>query len=251
MLRDRKHRRREQAFVVEGIQPVWQAVEAGAEIEALVVAPELLSSPAAGSMVAEQERKGVRVVRVTGELFVRLSDREGPPGLAAIVHGQAGRLEELASTSTSLFVALHEVANPGNLGTTIRTADSVAASGLILVGQAADPFSPVAVKASMGALFNVPIAEAADPAALISWARERAIAVLTTSPKAETSLWEAQYRLPLVVLLGSEGRGLPAALLGEGDVEVRVPMLGTAESLNLAVAAAVLLYEIRRRFPAG
>ena len=134
LLADRRHRRREGAFVVEGNQPVWRAIEAGWEVETLVVAPELLGGPAA-ELVAEQESLGTRVARLSAELFTRVSDRDGPSGLAAILRGAVAGPETLAVGPQSLFVALHEIGNPGNLGTVIRTADAVGASGVVLVGE--------------------------------------------------------------------------------------------------------------------
>jgi RNA methyltransferase, TrmH family len=260
LLGDRKHRRREGAFVVEGIQPVWQAVEAGADVEVLVVAPALVGSRAA-ELVAGQEAAGTRVAKVTGELFARLSARDGPSGLAAIVRARLPGLANLAVTPDAVFVALHEVGNPGNLGTIIRTADAAGAAGVVLVGPAADPFDPAAVKASMGALFAVPVARAADTAELFAWTARSGVSVTTTSAKAERSFWEAGYPRPLVLLLGAEGAGLPGDALAAGDAQVRIPMTGTAESLNLAVAAGLLLYQARkpdltrqaagRRSPAG
>src|SRR5215469_11569532 len=116
LLADRRHRRREAAFVVEGIQPVWQAVEAHAEIEVILVAPELLRHPGATAMVAEQEAAGVRVAQLSGELFSRIADREGPAGPAAIVRAAPTTLSRLAPGADSVFVALHSVGNPGNLG---------------------------------------------------------------------------------------------------------------------------------------
>jgi TrmH family RNA methyltransferase len=245
LLGDRKHRRREGAFVVEGVQPVWQAVEAGADVEVLVVAPDLLGTPAAG-MVAAQEAAGVRVARLTGELFARVSARDGPSGLAAIVRARVPGLASLPVTPGGVFVALHEIGNPGNLGTIIRTADAAGGSGVVLIGAAADPFDPAAVKASMGALFAVPVARAADPAEFLAWAAGSAVTVITTSAKARTSFWEAGYPRPLALLLGAEGAGLPDDVLAAGDLQVRIPMTGTAESLNLAVAAGLLLYQARR-----
>jgi len=246
LLGDRKHRRREGAFVVEGIQPVWQAVEAGADVEVLVVAPDLLGGSPAAEMVAGQEAAGTRVARVTGELFARLSARDGPSGLAAIVRARVPGLASLPVTPGSVFVALHEVGNPGNLGTIIRTADAAGAAGVVLVGAAADPFDPVAVKASMGALFAVPVARAAGPAEFFAWAGGAGVCVVTTSAKAPISFWEAGYPRPVALLLGAEGAGLPDEVLAAGDVQVRIPMTGTAESLNLAVAAGLLLYQARK-----
>ncbi|MBO0832579.1 MAG: RNA methyltransferase, partial [Actinobacteria bacterium] len=106
---------------------------------------------------------------------------------------------------------------------------------------------PVAVKASMGALFTVPVATASTPEQFLAWARARAIAVAATSARAGVSCWDADWPLPLAVLLGSEGSGLPEELIASADLRVSIPMTGTAESLNLAVAAGVMLYEVRRR----
>lgn len=247
LLADRRHRRREGAFVVEGLQPVWRAVEAGWPVETLIVAPDLLahSGPAAG-MVAEQEAAGVRVARLTGELFTRLSDREGPAGLAAIVHGGLADLASLAVPPDAVFAALHRCGNPGNLGTIVRTADAVGAAGLILIGDSADPFAPAAVKASMGSLFAVPVTHAGTAGEFLDWAGGHRIQVLATSGRAGADLWHTSYRPPLALLFGSEGDGLPGDLLDRATASVRIPMTGTAESLNLAVAASVLLYEAKR-----
>ena len=246
LLGERRHRRREGAFVVRGVQPVWQAVEARADIEVLIVAPRLLRGPAAG-MVAEQEARGVRVARLSAELFGRIGDRDSPAGLAAIVRKRAAALGELAVRPDSVFAALHEVANPGNLGTIIRTADAAGSAGVILVGQCTDPYDPAAVKASMGAIFSVPIAAVATPAEFLNWCREHGIALAVTSGSASGSLWETALPQPLAILFGSEGVGLPEELLAAGDLRLRIPMTGTAESLNLAVAVGVLLYEAWRQ----
>ena len=246
LLGDRKHRRREGAFVVEGIQPVWQAVEAGAEVEVIVAAPGLLGDSPAAEMVAGQEQAGVRVALVTSDLFARVSSRDGPSGLAAIVRARVGGLATLEAAPDSVFAALHEIGNPGNLGTIIRTANAAGASGVILVGPATDPFDPAAVKASMGALFTTPVVRAQTMAEFFAWAADSGVTVVTTSAKAEVSFWSAAYPRPLALLLGAEGSGLPADVLFAGDLQVRIPMSGTAESLNLAVAAGLLLYQARK-----
>jgi RNA methyltransferase, TrmH family len=244
LLADRRQRRREGAFVVEGLQPVWRAVEAGWEIETLVVAPELLEAPAAARMVAEREAAGTPVARLSAELFARVSDRDGPSGLAAVVRSRRARLADLPAGD--LVVALHEVGSPGNLGTVVRTADAVGAAGVVLVGACADPFSPGAVKASMGSLFAVPVVAAPSVEAFLGWAAGAGLATVAASGGAEGAHWDAPWDRPVAVLLGSEGAGLPASVLDRADVRVRIPMTGTAESLNLAVAAGVLLYEARR-----
>ena len=245
LLADRRHRRREGAFVVRGSQPVWQAVEAGAEIEVLLVAPDLLREPAA-AMVAEQEARGTRVARLSADLFARIADRDGPSGLAAIVRGRLALLADLAVGPRSVFVALHEVGNPGNLGTIIRTADAAGAAGVILVDACTDPFDPAAVKASMGAIFGVPVATASTTG-LLTWCGEHGVALAVTSGKGSGTLWDTALPRPAALLLGSEGAGLPADLLAAGDIRLRIPMTGTAESLNLSVAAGIVLYEAWRQ----
>jgi TrmH family RNA methyltransferase len=246
-LADRKHRRREAAFVVQGIQPVWQAVEAGAPIETLIVAPELLRHRGAAAMAAAQEAAGVRVVRLSAELFGRIADRDGPSGLAAIVRSVPAALADLAVGADSVFVALDSAGNPGNIGTIVRTASATGAGGVILIGPSADPYDPVAVKASMGAIFTVPVALVSSAAEFLDWAAARGVTVAATSARSSVSCWDADLPLPLAVLLGSEGAGLPDDMLAAADLRIAIPMTGTAESLNLSVAAGVLLYEVRRR----
>jgi RNA methyltransferase, TrmH family len=247
LLADRKHRRRESAFVVQGIQPVWQAVEAGADIEVIVFAPELVRHPGAAAMVAAQEARGVKVARLTPELFGRIADRDGPSGLAAIVRAVPLSLAALAIGPASLFAALHEPGNPGNVGTIVRTASAAGADAVIVLGPSADPYDPIAVKASMGALFTVPVVAGVSAGEFLDWATAGRVTVAATSAQADVSCWQATLSMPLVFLLGSEGGGLPASLLAAADERVAIPMTGTAESLNLAVAAGILLYEVRRR----
>ena len=246
LLADRKHRRREGAFVVEGVQPVWRAVEAGWPVEALIIVPELIKDSPAAAMINEQEARGTKVARLSPELFHRLSDREGPSGLAAIVRGRLPALAELPVRPASVFTVLYRVGNPGNLGTIIRTVDAAGGAGVILLGDAADPFAPAAVKASMGSLFAVPVAHVPDAGTFLDWAGAHRIEVLATSGHAATDHWSASYRRPAAVLFGSEGEGLPAGLLDRAAQRIRIPMTGTAESLNLAVAVGILLYEIQR-----
>jgi RNA methyltransferase, TrmH family len=246
-LADRKHRRREGAFVVEGIQPVWQAVEAGADVEVLIVAPDLLRHPGAAAMVAAQQTGGTPVARLSAELFTRISDREGPAGLAAIVRAAPVALADIEAGSDALVVALHAAGNPGNVGTIIRTASAAGASAVVLAGPSADPYDPAAVKASMGALFTVPVATAASAEEFLRWSAAAGLPVVATSGRAEQSCWDADLLPPLALLFGSEGAGLPDDLLSKAARQLAIPMTGTAESLNLAVAVGVLLYEVRRR----
>jgi RNA methyltransferase, TrmH family len=246
LLANRKYRREQCAFVVEGIQPVWRAVAAGWEIEALVVDPDLRAESPAAAMVTEQESRGVRVVRLSQGLFQRLTSREGSAGLAAVVRSRHIDLSDLEVRPDSLFVALHNIGNPGNLGTIIRTTDAVGGAGVILIGDTTDPYAPSSVKATMGSIFAVKVAHVADSEQFLDWAAVNGVEVLAASGGADVAHWSIAYRPPLAVLLGSEGEGLPSELLARSGRQIKIPMTGTAESLNVAVAAAVLMYEARR-----
>jgi TrmH family RNA methyltransferase len=246
LLAERRHRRQQGSFVVEGTQPVGRAFEAGWDVEVLIVAPALLTETAS-AIVASQQAQGTRVARMSAELFGRISDREGPSGLAAIVRGGLTPADELPVEPDSVYVALHEVGNPGNLGTIIRTADATGAAGIILIGDTADPFAPAAVKASMGSLFAVRVAHMPDTGTFFGWAREAGVQVVATSRRADSEHWSTRYRSPLAILFGSEGAGLPADVLARADQRIRIPMTGTPESLNLAVATGVMLYEVWRQ----
>lgn len=248
-LEQKKQRRAEGAFFVEGIRPVWLAVEREATVETLIVAPDLLTSDAARQMVEQQQRAGVRVAEVSRSVFESIAERDNPSGLAAIIRTPSPTLADLKVEAGSLFIALYEVGNPGNLGTIIRTADAVGAAGVLLLGEATDPYHPTAVKASMGTLFSVPVV-ATTTTDLIAWTAQHTVSIYPTSDQAEAVHWQVSYQLPALLLFGSEGQGLPGELLGRGQA-VRIPMQGAADSLNLAVAAGVLMFEVSRQLAAA
>lgn len=243
----RKNRDREAAFLVEGIRAVWEAIEQEAPIERLLVAPELLDSGSATRLVETQESAGLPSAHLGAAAFRSLSERDQPTGLAAIVRTAFTTVSELVSSDASIFVALDRSSGPGNVGAIVRTADSVEASGVVLMGDSADPYDPQAVRASMGSIFSVPLARAADLEEALAWAANEGLQVVTTSAHARLEHYSVRYRLPLLLVLGSEGYGLSSDALQRGELSVRIPMRGSATSLNLAVAAGVLLYEIRRQ----
>lgn len=245
-LRRRKRRDEEGAFLVEGIAPVLQALEAGVELDTLIVAPELLTSSAAEHAITRSENAGIRVVRVSASLFEGLSDRDHPMGLAAIARASDLRLRDLEVAQTALFVALENVGNPGNLGTIIRSVDAAGGSGVIATGGSTDPWHPTTLKASMGTAFRLPLVSVEDVGDVLAWAHDVGLAVITTSAHAEQEHWNATFPSPALLLFGSEGAGLAPEVIEAGDMAVRIPMSGSATSLNLAVAVGILLYEARR-----
>ena len=245
-LRQKKYRRQEKAFFIEGLRVVLSAVEQAALVETIIYCPELLTSELAWKVLQQQEEAGVRRQAVTASVFASISGRDNPVGLGAIVRTQWMDLEEMTSGPDDIFVALFEAAEPGNLGTIIRTMDAVGAKGLILVGDTVDPYHPAAVKASMGALFSVKLGRASSNEALFHWAKTSMLETVASSARGATLYTGANYNLPVLLLLGSEGSGLPASVTDTCEQTVAIPMTGAASSLNLAVAAGLLLYEIRR-----
>jgi TrmH family RNA methyltransferase len=250
-LRQKKYRQQEGAFFAEGLRLVLSAVEAGAPIETIVYCSKYLTSDAGWQMLTEQEAAGRPCLELAPELFESVSSRDNPVGIGAVIGTTSTALEELAFEKEDVLVALFDVAEPGNLGTIIRTADATGVAGLILLGNSVDPSHPKAVKASMGSLFSVPIIQLPDPGKLWPWAAESGLHTIATSARAKSSYWQAQYRFPALLIMGSERQGLPAQALAQADQAVTIPMTGSATSLNLALATGLVLFELRRRSSVG
>ena len=246
-LSQRKFRTETGLCFVDGIQPVLRALDNDLEVETLVVAPTLLKSDVALERLKEEENKGTPCLYVSDDVYDHISDRDNPVGLAAVIRQRWQRLEQLPEEKQSIYAALHDVKNPGNLGTIIRTVDAFGGDGVILLGQTADPYDPACIKASMGTAFNVPLVKLDNPDAFLVWSRSRGIKIVTTSARAPQTLSNTHIPFPAAVLFGSEAQGLPDTLLHAGDIQVGIPMLGQASSLNLAVAVGIMLYEARNK----
>ncbi|MFV9506753.1 MAG: TrmH family RNA methyltransferase [Oscillochloridaceae bacterium umkhey_bin13] len=244
-LRQRKTREANGLCLLEGIRLVTEAIQAGAAIESLIVAPELLRSPFAQQLVAEQAANGTTILEVSPSVFASLSEKDGPQGLAAVVQQRWLALDAAALGPAPGWVALIEPADPGNLGTIIRTADGVGASGVIIVGNGADPYDPAALRAAMGATFALNLARATWDE-LVGWRTRHAAPLIGSSDRAATHFQQCVYPQPLILLMGSERQGLSAEQLAACDHVVGIPMRGRSDSLNLAVATGVLLYELLR-----
>lgn len=242
-LRSRKEREQTGLFFIEGIRIVAEAVQTGAAIESLVVAPDLLTSDFAGDLVEQQRRTGIPVVEVTPGVFESLSSKDGPQGLGAVVRQRWESLDTVSPGPGPGWVALSAVQDPGNLGTILRTADAVGCSGVILVGPTTDPYDPAALRASMGAVFAQRLVRA-DVAQLAAWKRRTGAVLVGTSDAAATDYRSAAYKLPVVLFMGSERQGLSEEEKALCDLMVGIPMVGRSDSLNLAVATAVVLYEL-------
>ncbi|MPZ98829.1 MAG: RNA methyltransferase [Dehalococcoidia bacterium] len=242
-LRLRKERVRTSTCYVEGIRPVAEAVQSGAPIQTVVVAPGLLNSDFGLQTVDEARLHGVPLLEVSPAVFRSLSERDGPQGLAAVVEQVWEGLDDARCTSGDTWVALDEMRDPGNLGTVLRTCDAAGACGVILLEDSADPYDPAAVRASMGAVFTQRLVRTSF-APFVDWARHEQARVVGTSARADAGYRDAEYGERTVLLVGSERAGLSDTQRAACDLVVRIPMLGRASSLNAAVATGILLYEV-------
>jgi RNA methyltransferase, TrmH family len=230
--------------VVEGIRHVAEALEAGAPVEYLIYSPEMLTSPFGRELVEQQRLRGLPVHSATPAVYESLSERENPTGLLAVVRQQRRRLAELDPVSLPWAVAAVAPQDPGNVGTLIRTVDAVGAAGLLLVDTGVDPYHPSAVRASLGSLFWVPVANATFKE-FAAWSKQHGYHIYGSSAHGSVDYATIdRYQQPAILLLGSEREGLTPEQLALCEQVVRLPMRGRATSLNLAVAAGVLLYDM-------
>ncbi|HLE26986.1 MAG TPA: RNA methyltransferase [Anaerolineales bacterium] len=241
-LRQRKQRDATGLFLVEGIYHVGEAVAAGAGVEYICYAPDLLSSSFARELVAQQTALGVPCHATTPQIFASLAEKENPQGILAVVRKRQLTLERLTPESFPWGVALVAPQDPGNVGAILRSIDAVGASGLLLLDSSVDPYHPGAVRASMGALFWFPVV-AAPFADFAQWARRRGYHIYGASAHGSADYRSmTHYQFPGILLLGSEREGLSAEQAAVCDHLIRLPMKGRVSSLNLAVAAGILLY---------
>lgn len=241
-LRQKKERQQSGLFLVEGILHVGEAVEAGWDIETVLYCPERLRSEFGQNLVRHLIRRGVRCVPVAEKAFATISEKENPQGLLALVRQRHWTLE--AFPSFALAVALVSPQDPGNIGAILRSMDGAGADGLLLLEGSADPYHPACVRASMGTLFWKPFVSARFDE-FVHWARRRNCQILGTSAHGNTSLSEVHLdNRPVVLLLGSEQKGLTPEQLAVCEQVLALPMRGRATSLNLAVAAGIFLYAL-------
>lgn len=229
-LAEKKHRQETGLFVAEGLRALERARLAG-------IAPDQVLS-----VSGPQDWGQARDIRVSDAVMGRLSQQNNPSGLIGVFR-QSALLAPFARDAP-VVLALEDIRDPGNLGTIVRTADAVGVRHIVLLGESCDPFSPEAVRATMGSLFGVTLTRlptAKFLSALDEWPGE----IVATAADARAD-FRRLYPRPTLLLMGSEGSGLSPALAAKSNVSVRIPMPGAAESLNVATASALMLYEIKR-----
>jgi RNA methyltransferase, TrmH family len=242
-LRNKKERQETGLFYVEGIRIVAEAVQHLDQIETLIYASELLTSDFGYTLVNQVKQQGKSTLELTGSIFKSISLKQNPQGIAAVVHQQWGDINNLNLGNADLWVALDSVADPGNLGTILRTLDAVGGKGIILLDQSTDPFDPTAIRASMGSIFTIEKIKTTFND-FSAWKKRYNYSVIGTSDKANIDYQECVYPSSVILLMGNERQGLQDYHIQLCDLMVSIPMIGQSDSLNLAVATSVALYEI-------
>ena len=242
-LREKKGRVQQGLFLAEGMRIVAEAMDAGHRPEILVYASEARDHALLQKLVAQCEAQGGDVIETSVDILHKLSGKDNPQMLLGVFAARSLPLSALDRHSHYVWVVCQSLKDPGNLGTILRTCDAVGAGGLILLDQSCDPYSVEAVRASMGALFTQQIVQTTG-AEFFAWLRQGAGQLVGASLNTDTDYQAVQYSAPTFLFMGNEQSGLPADYEAQCDALVKIPMAGKADSLNVAIATAVLLYEI-------
>ncbi len=245
-LRDRRERERTGYTLVDGAREIGRTLAAGVEIIELFVCLDLVTSAEAAAALASAGEIGVRITTVNVVVLARLAFGDRSDGLVAVIRTPPLDLRRLRLPAEPLVVVAEAVEKPGNLGAILRSADGAGADALIAADPRTDIFNPNAIRASLGTIFAVPIA-VATTADTIAWLRAAGIGIVVARVDGAVPYTEVDLRGPLAIVLGSEAHGLAGDWTGPGIVAASLPMLGIADSLNVAAAGAILLYEARRQ----
>jgi RNA methyltransferase, TrmH family len=244
-LKDRKERDESGVFLIEGFREIKRAFEGGIEFEALFIAPDLFLGSNEKSLI---ENMGVETFMLPPDLFTKISYRDRPDGLIAVAYQMQKTLADLVpKNDPPLYVVAEAIEKPGNLGTILRSSDAVGADGVIVCDRCTDIYNPNVVRASVGTLFTLPVVEAKGTDAYV-WLKERKIQVVAATPSATLEYTDAPLSGGIAIIIGTEQLGLSDMWMEAADIRVKIPMRGVADSLNVAMATTLLLYEaIRQR----
>jgi TrmH family RNA methyltransferase len=243
-LRDKKGRRAEGLFLAEGLRILTEARDSGRLPEIVAFSPEGAKHPLAAEIIAATEAAGGEAIETTPDILTKMSGKDNPQMLLGAYKVPDASIERIDRATAPLWIVAQALRDPGNIGTILRTGDAAGAGGLILIDDSADPFSVEAVRASMGAIFTQEVATARWPE-FLAWLRGGEGHLVGTSLKASQDYLDANYQQPCFLLIGNEQHGLPADYEAECDLLVKIPMAGRADSLNAAMAAAVMAFAVK------
>ena len=250
-LGQRKYRQAAELFLVEGLQILHMALDGGGVPHEVFYCQEQFVGLEAAALLERFQQHGAALLRVSMRVMETLSEREEPRGIVATFCLAQPPLASLKLTGHELVVVLDRLQDPGNLGTLIRTADAVGAAAVILIEPCVDPFDPKTVRGSMGSLFNVPVISTKDVTDLFAWLKSRGIRPVGADPHLGEAWGEGLWRGGVALVLGNEARGLSDDVAAQVNASAKLPLVGRAESLNVAVAGGVLMYAwLRANLPA-
>jgi TrmH family RNA methyltransferase len=233
-------------ILLDGAHLVEEALASGATLDVAVFAERLLPARLA-TLAAQAESSGARTVAVGDAILAAMSPVQQPSGVIAIAHRRTASLAEVLARAPQLILLLSEVQDPGNVGAIIRAAEGCGATGVVTGKASADPYSWKALRGAMGSTFRLPVAAGQQLPDAMRQAREAGLRLYATVPRGGTLLPACDLRGPCGIILGGEGPGLPAAVMDASDGRLTIPMTAPVDSLNVAVAAALVLYEASRQ----
>jgi RNA methyltransferase, TrmH family len=242
---DRAYRRTSQSFYVEGVRNFVWAIDNKLQIAQIVYSEKLLTAPIARKLVRQSRRGGIPCLALTPEQFRYISRTERASGVGAVIQQPWTGLGAISPQADLCWVVLDTVRSPGNFGTLIRTSEAFGGAGFILLSERIDPFDPDVVRASMGAVVRQRFVRT-DLRSLRTWARQQNCLVIGASPDGEVDLHKIKYPPGTLLFLGEEREGLTSTQRDLCQQLVRIPMVGAADSLNLAIAGSLMIYEVYR-----
>lgn len=245
-LRTRRQRDATRTFIVEGYRELLRLVDAGSTPQTLFVCPELYVGSNERALVGRCRDAGAEVVEVAPAPFHKASYRDRPEGLLAIADQFDTTLDTIPLAENPLVLVAESIEKPGNLGTMLRTAEAAGLSGVIVADPTTDPFNPNVVRASLGTIFAIPLSITDTPTA-IAHLRSAGLSIVATTPDAVLPHYEADLTGPTALAVGSEQYGLGSAWLEGADTKVAIPMPGSVDSLNAAMAAGIVVFEALRQ----
>jgi len=245
-LTDRRSRDQTGLMLIEGIKELALAIKGGVRIDRLFYCEELFKSGDENKIVKAAAAQGAELIQVSSHVFEKMAYREGSVGIVAVAKQPAKALNDIRLKASPLIIVIEGVEKPGNLGAVLRSADAAGVDGVIVCGRSTDIYNPNVVRASIGTVFTVPVAQA-SLSETIKWFKGKGIKTIATTPHTKMDYFDADLKGPCAIVMGSEHEGLSKEWLDEADMLVRIPMKGEADSLNLATSATILLYEAVRQ----
>lgn len=245
-LSDPKHRKKERAFLIEGVKMVEEALRDDLGAKMVVATPALVQHHGKG-VLKLAESKGVDLLWISERLMDVIAESKTPQPVMAVVAMRGYTERTLLDTRNGIIVIAHQLQDPGNLGTIIRTAEAAGASGIALTSGTVDPFNAKAVRASMGSVLRMPMVLVSDLRAFIKDCKQSGFQTIAAVLTGERTHFDVDLRKPTALMIGQEGSGLTQDAVADVDLQVRIPMTGTIDSLNVATSAAVILYEALRQ----